>query len=125
MVTRRKSSVTKQFADVTLKCLGKLTGWQPVGDYEYTRVKLVTGNFQNVENCSNGQQEMSSTAPFGVTVWGWGSPEASPSTIHSFYAYPAGASGSRLRRVSLAHGSGGIRMILTAACHREPDWGTL
>ena len=99
VVTRRKSSVTNQFADVSLKCLGTLSGWTPVGDYEYTYVNLVTGNFQNVGSCSNGQHEMSSTAPFGVTVWGWGSPAASPSTIYVSYAYPAGASVQSINEV--------------------------
>jgi hypothetical protein len=42
-------------------------------DQEWTRVDLVTGNFQDVGNCSNGRHEMTSDNPFGVTVWGWGS----------------------------------------------------
>ena len=64
------------FADVTLDCAGTLTGWQPIGTsgkYQYTRFDLVTGNFQGTGNCNNGRHEMSSSVPFGVTVWGWGS----------------------------------------------------
>jgi hypothetical protein len=91
VVVRKKSSVTKAFKDVTLDCAGKLTGWKAIGDYEYTRLDLVTGDFQNVGKCSNGRHEMSSEAPFGVTVWGWGGFSISPSSAVS-YAYPAGAS---------------------------------
>src|SRR6185436_14717312 len=36
------------FSDVTLDCAGVLGGWQPIGDYEWTRADLITGNFQNV-----------------------------------------------------------------------------
>lgn len=88
------------FDDVTLDCAGALTGWQPVGTsgiYEYTRYDLVTGNFQPTGQCNNGRHEISSAAPFGVTVWGWGS-AATGDQIKGFYtqyvsyAYPAGAS---------------------------------
>lgn len=92
VVVRKRSKATGMFADVTLECTGVLGGWQSLGDYEFTRVDLVTGNFQNVGNCSNGRQEMRSDAPFGVTVWGWGGPAASVVTTYVSYAYPAGAS---------------------------------
>jgi hypothetical protein len=81
------------FADVNLACAGALGGWQPLGaDQEWTRVDLVTGNFQDQGNCSNGRQEISSANPFGVTVWGWGS-AASQGFFSQYvsYAYPAGA----------------------------------
>ncbi len=91
VVIRRRDPNTKQFADVTLDCAGTLDGWQTVGDSEYTRIDLVTGNFMDVGNCSNGRQEMTSDANFGVTVWGWGTGAASPSSTHVSYAYPAGA----------------------------------
>jgi hypothetical protein len=98
VVVRQKSKVNDMFADVTLDCLGgsgnngKLTGWKPLGDYEYTRVDLVTGYFEGVDGCSNGRREMTSTQPFGVTVWGWGSKAASGvGTKLVSYAYPAGA----------------------------------
>ena len=91
-VIRRKSK-DGQFADVTLDCAGVLTNWTPLGQYEWTRVDLVTGNFQNVGNCANGRHEMKSDVPFGVTVWGWGSfASTSFSTTYVSYAYPAGAS---------------------------------
>jgi hypothetical protein len=89
VVTRVRSKLTKEFAPVALKCRGDLVGWQPLDkDYEWTRVDLVTGNFASVENCTNGPHEMSSDAPFGVTVWGWGTTQQ---TLRVSYAYPAGA----------------------------------
>jgi hypothetical protein len=84
--------VTNDFVDVQLDCAGTLGGWQPVGDYEYTRIDLVTGDFQDVGGCSNGQHEMQSDAPFGVTVWGWGGYSVAFYTGYVSYAYPAGAS---------------------------------
>ncbi len=91
------------FQDVTLDCAGVLTGWQPVGtDYEFTRIDLVSGNFAKQGMCDNGRHEAHSAAPFGLTVWGWGSMATggayrSPGTAGFYsqavsYAYPAGAS---------------------------------
>jgi hypothetical protein len=93
------------FSDVTLDCLGTLTGWQPVdsaGNYEYARVDLSTGNFAPVGNCNNGVHQMTSHGLFGLTVWGWGSAatggEYTVATDGGFYTqyvsytYPAGAS---------------------------------
>ena len=80
------------FREVELDCAGALTGWKPIGDYEYTRIDLVTGNFDDVGSCSNGPQEIKSKGPIGVTVWGWGSDLSTPKTGAVSYAYPAGAS---------------------------------
>ena len=80
------------FEDVKLDCAGVLTGWAPLGAYEYTRVDLVTGAFQGVNGCGNGVHYISSKAPFGVTVWGWGSIASFPyESQYVSYAYPAGA----------------------------------
>jgi len=97
LVVVRRPTKDGTFADVKLDCAGALTGWQKVGPYEYTRIDLVTGNFENVGNCSNGRHEMSSDVPFGVTVWGWGTIPGSIGqgglfTQYVSYAYPAGAS---------------------------------
>lgn len=92
VLVRSPSEVDGTFADVTLDCAGFITGWQPVGDFEYARIDLVTGNFQGMNNCSNGRHEISSDQPFAVTVWGWGSPASSFPTTYVSYAYPAGAS---------------------------------
>ncbi|HVK63059.1 MAG TPA: IgGFc-binding protein [Polyangium sp.] len=88
VVVRVRSKTTGEFAPVTLKCKGELDGWQPVGDYEFTRVDLVKGDFQGVDGCTNGPQEMSSAQSFGATVWGWGTTQQ---TLRVSYAYPAGA----------------------------------
>ncbi len=81
------------FSDVSLDCAGTLGGWMPIGENEYTRIDLVTGNFEDVNGCSNGRHEMSSDKPFGVTVWGWGtSASVDFDTLFVSYAYPAGAS---------------------------------
>jgi len=76
------------FADVNLDCLGgPITGWQPVGDYEITYVKLV--DHWNPQNgCNNGVHTMDSPAPFGVWVWGWGSEDTDTGWVS--YGYPAG-----------------------------------
>jgi len=96
---------TTGFQDVTLDCAGTLTGWQPIGSggqYEYTRIDLVRHDFNPQGSCDNGRHEMKSAAPFGVTVWGWGSAETGG--VYNFpmaggfytqavsYAYPAGMS---------------------------------
>jgi len=100
LVVVRRPNKDGAFADVVLDCAGPLTGWQPLGGYEYTRADLVTGNFQNVGNCSNGRHEIKSDLPFGVTVWGWGSPSSfSFTTTYVSYAYPAGASVAKINEV--------------------------
>jgi len=83
------------FAPVTLDCAGELGGWKAVGEYEWTRVDLSTGNFQPVGGCSTGRHEMQSMAPFGLWVWGWGTPETGTFDQGIFtrdvsYGYPAG-----------------------------------
>lgn len=89
VVVRAKGA--KGFSDVTLDCAGTLAGWQPVGDYEWTRVDLITGNFQSVGGCSTGRREMKSDSPFGLWVWGWGTPLTGGTfTQNVSYGYPGG-----------------------------------
>jgi hypothetical protein len=91
LVVVRKSD-GGSFADVELGCAGVLGGWTPIGSsglYEYTRIDLISGNFEPQNGCNNGRHEMTSSAPFGLWVWGWGTPEA-PGTISVSYGYPAG-----------------------------------
>ncbi len=80
------------FADVTLSCAGgasaTITGWQPIGGYESAIVDLTTGDFTSVGGCTAGRQELSSSAPFSATVWGW---EATPLARYASYGYRAGA----------------------------------
>lgn len=101
LVVVRRPDSNGQFADVVLDCAGPLQNWQQVGKYQYTRVDLVTGNFQNVGNCSNGRHEIKSNVPFGVTVWGWGSTASDFFTQYVSYAYPAGASVAQINQVTI------------------------
>jgi hypothetical protein len=84
-LTRQKAS-DNTFHDVTLDCLGTVTGWQAVGasgQYQYVHVDLATAG-SGVGKCANGLHTIKSDVPFGITVWGYDSA--------SSYAYPAGAS---------------------------------
>src|SRR5439155_24927949 len=48
------------FKDVKLDCAGTLSGWKNVdnaGNYQFTRLDLVTGNFSKVNGCDNGRHE--------------------------------------------------------------------
>jgi IgGFc binding protein len=90
VVVVRRPNAQSTFDDVTLDCAGVLTGWTAVGNYEWTRVDLITGNFQNVGNCSTGLHQISSPTPFGIWVWGWGTPLTSSFTANVSYGYPGG-----------------------------------
>jgi hypothetical protein len=77
---------TGAYPPVTLDCIpAPLTGWQPVGGsgYQYTRIDVQTGHMP-VGGCDNGLHVITSSAPFGITVWGFDQ--------YVSYAYPAGAS---------------------------------
>jgi len=100
VVVRAPDSVGA-FHDVTLDCAGVLTGWQSVGAYQWTRADLVTGDFTDVGNCSTGRHEIHSDSPFGLQVWGWGTPltglgsagsgsGSGTYTANVSYGYPAG-----------------------------------
>jgi IgGFc binding protein len=91
LVVTRTRGADAQFHDVTLDCLGTIVNWTPLGgDFEFARVDLDTGNFANVGNCSTGRHEMKSDAPFGLTVWGWGTNRTSTFTANVSYGYPGG-----------------------------------
>jgi hypothetical protein len=81
---------------VTIDCQqAPIGGWLPLGssgNYQYTRLDLVRGNFAKQGNCDNGRHEIHSNSPFGLTVWGWGSEASSFNSTYVSYAYPAGAS---------------------------------
>lgn len=81
------------FKDVTVDCLGTITGWAPVGaggEFEVTTVDLLRIG-QSINGCTNGAHTAKSEAPFGVTVWG---------TDHAAsYAYPAGGSVTAINKV--------------------------
>lgn len=90
------------FLDVTLDCLGTITGWSAMGtsgEYEFAYVELSRGNYEAVGACNNGVHQAHSEGPFGITVWGWGSGATGgdpdnvmfPYSQYVSYAYPAGA----------------------------------
>jgi hypothetical protein len=84
--------------------MGTISGWQPLGDYEFTRVTLVTGKFEGQSGCANGRQSMTSKAPFATTVWGWGSVTFGPADIFATYvsyAYPAGTGTKLINKVEI------------------------
>jgi hypothetical protein len=93
LVIIRERGLDSQFHDVTLDCAGALANWQPVGDFEWTRADLMTGNFMPVGNCSTGRHQIKSDAPFGLWVWGWGTPltgSGTNFTANVSYGYPGG-----------------------------------
>lgn len=93
VITRKKGP--KGFADVDVDCLGAVTGWKPIGasgDYELTTVDLVRGGV-GVKSCVNGRHVASSSAPFGMTVWGL--------DCYASYAYPAGGNAAELTTVKV------------------------
>ncbi len=87
LVLVRTKTTMGTFADVTLDCIsGPVPGWTPIGTsgtYEYAWVDLVVADAPQGA-CNNGYHTIKSTAPFGLTVWGWDQ--------YDSYAYPAGAS---------------------------------
>jgi hypothetical protein len=94
-----RSKVGGVFHDVTLDCAGTVGGWQAVGEYEWTYVTLITGDFQNVGNCSTGRHDISSDAPFGLWVWGWGTPQTTTQTAWVSYGYPGGMNVQQINQV--------------------------
>ena len=98
VITRRSDGGV--YKDVTLDCAGTLTGWQNVdATHQFTRIDLVRHDFQPQGNCDNGRHEMKSDAQFGLTVWGWGTPETTDYTGYVSYGYPAGESIAQLTNV--------------------------
>jgi hypothetical protein len=88
VVVRKK--VDGSFADVVLDCAGKLNGWTSIGDYEWTRADLTTGDFDGIGDCTTGRHVMDSENPFGLWVWGWGSSLTEMQTTSVSYGYPGG-----------------------------------
>jgi hypothetical protein len=91
VVTRAKTSTG--FKEVSLDCMGTLSGWMPVGTtegYEYTTVNIAQ-NGAGIGACNNGVQSASSEGPFGVTIWGL--------AAFASYAYQAGGNVSPINAV--------------------------
>ncbi len=83
------------FSDVTIDCLGTVSGWKPVGasgQYEVAAIDLVRGGV-GVGTCVNGRHVAESAGPFGVVVWGL--------DCYSSYAYPAGGNAAALTTLTV------------------------
>ncbi len=72
-------------------------------DAQHPFYMAATGDFTGVGGCANGRHVLQSAAPFGLTVWGWGSavtggqidptqPQMGIYSQYVSYGYPAGAS---------------------------------
>jgi hypothetical protein len=80
------------FQDVTVDCLGVVSGWQPVGssgEYEITNVDLQRDT--PVGSCTNGLHTASSGGAFNIMVWGL--------ATYASYAYPAGGNVGKINPV--------------------------
>jgi hypothetical protein len=87
-----RRAVNGVFSDVTVDCLGTVSGWKPVGssgEYEITNADLVRG--APVGTCTNGRHSAKSAGPFGLMVWGL--------DAASSYAYPAGGNVGKINPV--------------------------
>jgi hypothetical protein len=85
------------FKDVSLDCVGPLTGWKPIGAggaYEYTRADLVFKGAPQGK-CGNGVHTAKSDAGFALTVWGFDDGDVS-------YAFPAGMGTQPINSVSVS-----------------------
>lgn len=104
VLVRTRSKADGSFHDIDLDCLGTVTGWQPVGDYEWARVDLATGLYESVDGCSTGRHEITSEAPFGIWIWGWGTEktfEIGEFTCAVSYGYPGGMNVHPINQVEL------------------------
>jgi hypothetical protein len=93
LVFVRQKGLAGAFTDVTLDCLGTVTGWQPVGTdgrFEVARLFLEKDG-ADVGGCSTGSHVASSAAPFGLSVWGW--------DVAVSYGFPAGFSTKNINTV--------------------------
>jgi len=92
LVVVRAKDAAMNFDDVELDCAGVLGNWTAVGAYEWARIDLLSHDFVKQGGCTAGHHTITSSGPFGVTVWGWGSPETTAYTKSVSYGYPAGMS---------------------------------
>jgi hypothetical protein len=102
LVIVRARGSDAQFHDVMLDCAGAIVNWTPIdADFQFARADLMTGNFANVGSCSTGRHEINSAAPFGLWVWGWGTPQTTQFTANVSYGYPGGMNVTPINSVIL------------------------
>jgi len=90
LVFIRQRGMDMTFKDVSLDCIGPITGWAPVGTGG--RFQLGRVDFDKQPGgCMDGAHTAHSDASFGLTVWGWDQDVS--------YAYPAGLSTKAINTV--------------------------
>jgi hypothetical protein len=92
LVITRAADATGTFHDVTVDCLGTISGWENVNDgtkYQTTNVDLQ--RLTPVGTCVNGRHTATSAGAFNIMVWGL--------DTFSSYAYPAGGNVGKINSV--------------------------
>jgi hypothetical protein len=92
LVITRAADASGTFSDVTVDCLGTITGWQPVGNgsqYQTTNADLQ--RLTPVGTCTNGRHTATSGGAFNIMVWGLDTAAS--------YAYPAGGNVGKINSV--------------------------
>jgi hypothetical protein len=92
LVIVREADAHGTFHDVTVDCLGTVTGWQPVASgarYQITNADLQ--RLTPVMSCTNGRHTATSGGAFTIMVWGL--------SYAASYAYPAGGNVGKINPV--------------------------
>ena len=90
VIARRKGP--EGFADVSISCLGVVSGWEKVTEnFEVAHVDLVRGLVGITPACETSVHEATSDGAFGITVWG--------TDYAASYAYPAGGNFTEVNNV--------------------------
>ncbi|HUS28448.1 MAG TPA: IgGFc-binding protein [Kofleriaceae bacterium] len=90
VVTRKAQGGS--FQDVTVDCLGVISGWQPVpGSSEYQITNVDLQRVTPVGTCTNGRHTATSGGAFSIMVWGL--------ATFASYAYPAGGNVGKINPV--------------------------
>jgi hypothetical protein len=80
------------FQDVTIDCIGPVTGWENVsGGTEYQVAHVDLQRDTPVGTCTNGRHTATSSGAFNIMVWGLAS--------FASYAYPAGGNVGKINPV--------------------------
>jgi hypothetical protein len=92
LVFVREADATGTFQDVSVDCLGTLTGWKPVAGG--TKYQITNADLQRttpVMSCTNGRHTAKSAWGFTIMVWGLADAAS--------YAYPAGGNVGKINPV--------------------------
>lgn len=121
IVVVRNRGLDGDFHDVVLDCAGAIQGWRSItSDLEYARSDLMTSNFMPIGACSTGVHRIHSGAPFGITVWGWGT--LATATPGASYGFPGGMDVKPINPVVLSRSRTSVHPGLRARkLGRGPD----